>query len=168
LIGSNAELGANGARDTGRALGGLAVLRARLGLGEEPPSQHVHADRNGNRASPGPTAWRQRSCRHLSQWRFRANDGSVPVYFEAAAVITVLVLLGQLLELRARETTSGAIRALLDLSPKLARRVRADGSDEEVTLDEVLVGDTCASVPARRCRLTVWFSMAAARSMNRW
>ncbi len=59
---------------------------------------------------------------------FRANDGSVAVYFEAAAVITVLVLLGQLLELRARETTSGAIRALLDLSPKLARRVRADGA----------------------------------------
>ena len=54
---------------------------------------------------------------------FRAADGSVAVYFEAAAVITVLVLLGQLLELRARETTSGAIRALLDLSPKLARRV---------------------------------------------
>src|SRR3546814_5826824 len=55
---------------------------------------------------------------------FRAADGSVAVYFEAAAVITVLVLLGQVLELRARETTSGAIRALLDLTPKLARRVR--------------------------------------------
>src|SRR3546814_5862079 len=53
---------------------------------------------------------------------FRAADGSVAVYFEAAAVITVLVLLGQVLELRARETTSGAIRALLDLTPKLARR----------------------------------------------
>ncbi|MDZ4067283.1 MAG: heavy metal-binding domain-containing protein, partial [Tabrizicola sp.] len=65
---------------------------------------------------------------------FRAADGSVAVYFEAAAVITVLVLLGQLLELRARETTSGAIRALLDLSPKLARRVAADGSDEEIDL----------------------------------
>jgi Cu+-exporting ATPase len=73
---------------------------------------------------------------------FRTAHGAVPAYFEAAAVITVLVLLGQLLELRARETTSGAIRALLDLSPKRARRVRADGSDEEVTLDEVLVGDT--------------------------
>ena len=66
---------------------------------------------------------------------FRSGHGAVPTYFEAAAVITVLVLLGQLLELRARETTSGAIRALLDLSPKLARRVRADGSDEEVSLN---------------------------------
>jgi Cu+-exporting ATPase len=64
----------------------------------------------------------------------------------------VLVLLGQLLELRARETTSGAIRALLDLSPKLARRVRADGSDEEITLDLVAVGDTLRIRPARRFR----------------
>jgi len=67
--------------------------------------------------------------------------GAVDVYFEAAAVITVLVLLGQVLELRAREHTSGAIRALLDLAPKTARRVRADGTDEEVPLDEVAIGD---------------------------
>ncbi|MFB3819567.1 MAG: heavy metal translocating P-type ATPase [Candidatus Methylomirabilales bacterium] len=72
---------------------------------------------------------------------FRAPDGSVAVYFEAAAVITVLVLLGQVLELRARERTSGAIRALLDLAPKTARRVRPDGQDEEVPLDAVAVGD---------------------------
>ncbi len=63
---------------------------------------------------------------------FRSTDGAVSVYFEAAAVITVLVLLGQVLELRARETTGGAIRALLDLAPKRARRVRADGTDEEI------------------------------------
>jgi Cu+-exporting ATPase len=81
---------------------------------------------------------------------FRAADGSVAVYFEAAAVITVLVLLGQLLELRARETTSGAIRALLDLTPKLARRVRADGSDEEITLDLVLVGDKLRVRPGEK------------------
>ena len=81
---------------------------------------------------------------------FRAMDGSVAVYFEAAAVITVLVLLGQLLELRARETTSGAIRALLDLSPKLARRVRPDGSDEEITLHQVLVGDTLRVRPGEK------------------
>jgi Cu+-exporting ATPase len=67
--------------------------------------------------------------------------GAVSVYFEAAAVITVLVLLGQVLELRARETTSGAIRALLDLAPALARRIRRDGSDEEIPLDAVAVGD---------------------------
>ena len=81
---------------------------------------------------------------------FRTAHGAVPAYFEAAAVITVLVLLGQLLELRARETTSGAIRALLDLTPKLARRVRADGSDEEVSLDEVLVGDTLRVRPGEK------------------
>ena len=66
---------------------------------------------------------------------------SAPVYFEAAAVITVLVLLGQILELRAREQTSGAIRALLNLAPRSARRVRADGSDEDVPLDAVAIGD---------------------------
>jgi heavy metal translocating P-type ATPase len=69
------------------------------------------------------------------------HDGSVAVYFEAAAVITVLVLLGQVLELRAHERTSGAIRALLDLSPKTARRIRADGTDEDVSLDEIAAGD---------------------------
>jgi Cu+-exporting ATPase len=71
----------------------------------------------------------------------RAHDGAVPVYFEAAAVITVLVLLGQVLELRARDQTSGALRALLDLAPKQARRVTADGNDEEVPLEAVRVGD---------------------------
>src|SRR6186713_1930432 len=72
---------------------------------------------------------------------FRDAEGTVAVYFEAAAVITVLVLLGQVLELRAREATSGAIRALLDLAPKTARRIRPDGTEEEVRLDEVHVGD---------------------------
>ncbi|GGJ42160.1 heavy metal translocating P-type ATPase [Neoroseomonas lacus] len=72
---------------------------------------------------------------------FRAADGSVAVYFEAAAVIVVLVLLGQVLELRAREQTGGAIRALLDLAPAQARRLRDDGSDEEVPLAVIVVGD---------------------------
>jgi Cu+-exporting ATPase len=81
---------------------------------------------------------------------FREHDGSVGVYFEAAAVITVLVLLGQVLELRARESTSGAIRALLDLSPKTARRMREDGSDEEITLDLVHVGDQLRVRPGER------------------
>ena len=72
---------------------------------------------------------------------FRDMSGAVPVYFEAAAVITVLVLLGQVLELRAREQTSGAIKALLNLAPKTARRIREDGTDEEVTLDLIQVGD---------------------------
>ncbi len=72
---------------------------------------------------------------------FQEHDGSVAVYFEAAAVITVLVLLGQVLELRAREQTSGAIRALLNLAPATARRIRNNGSDEEIALGHVRVGD---------------------------
>jgi Cu+-exporting ATPase len=70
-----------------------------------------------------------------------ASDGTVPVYYEAAAVITVLVLLGQVLELRAREQTSGAIRALLNLAPKAARRLKQDDADEEIPLDQVQLGD---------------------------
>jgi Cu+-exporting ATPase len=73
---------------------------------------------------------------------FRGAHGGAPsTYFEAASVITVLVLMGQVLELRAREATSGAIRALLDLAPKTARRVKDDGSDEEVSLDQIHAGD---------------------------
>jgi Cu+-exporting ATPase len=72
----------------------------------------------------------------------RGEGGLIPVYFEAAAVITVLVLLGQVLELRARDTTGSAIRALLNLAPKVARRVGPNGSDEEIALEAVQVGDT--------------------------
>ncbi|WP_422802116.1 heavy metal translocating P-type ATPase [Starkeya nomas] len=81
---------------------------------------------------------------------FRAADGSVAVYFEAAAVITVLVLLGQVLELRARERTSGAIKALLDLAPKTALRINADESEEEVPLDQVAVGDRLRVRPGEK------------------
>lgn len=81
---------------------------------------------------------------------FRNMDGSVPVYFEAAAVITALVLLGQVLELRAREQTSGALKALLDLAPKTARRIRSDGSDEEVTLDLIVVDDRLRVRPGEK------------------
>ena len=69
------------------------------------------------------------------------QDGVLAVYYEAAAVITVLVLLGQVLELRAREKTGSAIRALLNLAPKTARRIRSDGSDEDVPLEQVQIGD---------------------------
>jgi P-type Cu+ transporter len=72
---------------------------------------------------------------------FHGMGGTVAVYFEAAAVITVLVLLGQVLELRAREQTGGAIRALLKLAPKTARRLKVDGQDEEVALQLIQVGD---------------------------
>jgi Cu+-exporting ATPase len=81
---------------------------------------------------------------------FRGHDGSVAVYFEAASVITVLVLLGQVLELRARESTSGAIRALLDLAPKTARRIMPDGTEQEVQLDTVQVGDRLRVRPGEK------------------
>ncbi|MDR3496194.1 MAG: heavy metal translocating P-type ATPase [Ancalomicrobiaceae bacterium] len=81
---------------------------------------------------------------------FRAADGTVAIYFEAAAVITVLVLLGQVLELRAREQTGGAIRALLNLAPKTARRVTADGTDEDVGLEAVVVGDRLRVRPGEK------------------
>ncbi|MGZ3402049.1 MAG: copper-translocating P-type ATPase, partial [Phenylobacterium sp.] len=81
---------------------------------------------------------------------FRDHDGGVPVYFEAAAVITTLALLGQVLELRARDRTSGAIRALLRLAPKTARRLTDDGSDEEVTLDLIGAGDRLRVRPGEK------------------
>jgi P-type Cu+ transporter len=80
----------------------------------------------------------------------QGHDGSVPVYFEAAAVITVLVLLGQVLELKARESTGGAIRALLDLAPKTARRVAVDGSESEIPLDEVVIGERLRVRPGEK------------------
>jgi P-type Cu+ transporter len=82
--------------------------------------------------------------------QFRDIHGGVAVYFEAAAVITVLVLLGQVLELRARAATSGAIRALLELAPKTARRLRQDDSDEDVPFDELAVGDRLRVRPGEK------------------
>ncbi len=73
--------------------------------------------------------------------QFRGHDGTVPVYFEASAVIVALVFLGQVLELRAREKTGSAIRALLDLAPKTARRIAADGAEADIPLDDVKAGD---------------------------
>src|SRR4051812_9169412 len=81
---------------------------------------------------------------------FRGHGGAVAVYFEAAAVITVLVLLGQVLELRAREATSGAIKALLQLAPKTARRVDADGSEHEVEIDALHAGDRLRVRPGEK------------------
>jgi P-type Cu+ transporter len=72
---------------------------------------------------------------------FHMHGGMVPVYYEAAGVVVTLVLLGQVLELRARAATGKAIRALLDLAPKTARRIRDDGSEEEVSVGDVMAGD---------------------------
>jgi Cu+-exporting ATPase len=104
----------------------------------------------------------------------RGHGGAVPVYFEAAAIITVLVLLGQMLELRARAATSGAIRALLDLAPRTARRLRDDGGDEEVPLDVIAIGDRLRVRPGEKVpvdgvviegRSTVDESMVTGESM---
>jgi Cu+-exporting ATPase len=81
---------------------------------------------------------------------FRDMHGAVPVYFEAAAIITTLVLLGQVLELRARQRTSGAIRALLNLAPQQAHRMDADGSEQEIALSEVQQGDRLLVRPGER------------------
>lgn len=81
---------------------------------------------------------------------FRGHGGTVPVYFEAAAVITTLVLLGQVLELRARSQTSGAIRKLLGLAPKIARRISKDGSEVDVPIAEIHVGDQLRVRPGEK------------------
>ncbi len=84
---------------------------------------------------------------------FRLNDGALAVYFESAAVITVLVLLGQVLELKAREQTGGSIRALLDLAPKTARRIDKNGNEEDVPLDQIKVGDLLRVRPGEKVPL---------------
>ncbi len=81
---------------------------------------------------------------------FRHMDGNVPVYFEAAAVIVTLVLLGQVLELRARSQTGNAIRELLGLAPKTARRISENGQEQDVPLDQVRVGDRLRVRPGER------------------
>lgn len=81
---------------------------------------------------------------------FRGHGGTVAVYFEAASVITILVLLGQVLELRAREATSGAIKALLQLAPKTARRLDADGNDHEVEIADLAAGDRLRVRPGEK------------------
>lgn len=99
---------------------------------------------------------------------FRDMAGDLAVYFEPASVIVTLVLLGQVLELRARSQTSSALKALLGLAPKTARVLRAEGREEDIPLDTVAVGDTLRVSRARRFPLTVWSSKAPAASMNRW
>ncbi len=99
------------------------------------------------------TAWLYSVIATLAPGMFPAavrSGGVVAVYFEAAAVITALVLLGQMLELRARESTSGAIRALLDLAPKTARRILVDDREEEVPLDRVRVSDRLRLRPGEK------------------
>ena len=97
----------------------------------------------------------------------RKMGGYPDVYFEAAAAITTLVLLGQVMELRARSRTSAAIRALLDLSPHTARLVSADGTEKDIPLEQVRRATSCACVPERRFLLMALLSMATAPSTSR-
>ena len=98
---------------------------------------------------------------------FAAHGARVGVYYEAAAVIVSLTLLGQLLELRARSHTSAAIKSLLGLSPKTARRIRDDGAEEDVPLTQVQVGDMLRVRPGEKVPVTASSRKARARSMNR-
>ena len=87
---------------------------------------------------------------HLFPESLKVHGGMIPLYYEAAAVITTLVLVGQVLELNARNKTGNAIRALLGLAPKTARRLKADGSDEEISIDEIKVGDRLRVRPGEK------------------
>jgi Cu+-exporting ATPase len=87
---------------------------------------------------------------HLLPHEFHGHGGAVAVYFEAAAVITVLVLLGQVLELKARDRTSNAIRALLDLTPKVAHRILPGGYERDMAVDAVSVGDSLRVKPGEK------------------
>ncbi len=152
----------------GGALGRLAVLRARLGVARQPQPQHVHPHRPGRRAWPGSTAssplWLPASSRPASAHRTAASR----VYFEAAAVIVDLVLLGQVLELRARGQTGGAIRALLGLAPKTARRSGTDGTDEDVPLDASRSAIGCGCGPGEKVPVDGVVLEGPAPSTNRW
>jgi Cu+-exporting ATPase len=142
-------VGATDPGDAGGALGRLAVLRAWLAIDRQSQPEHVHADRARRRHRLRLQRDRDARARIVPKL-VRAHGGDVGLYFEAAAAITVLVLLGQVLELRARSQTSTAIRALLELAPKTARRVRPDGSDEDIPLEQVQVGDILRVRPGER------------------
>ena len=123
--------------------------------------QHVHADRARHRRGLALQRRRHGRARPLSACLPRACMARSPVYFEAAAVITVLVLLGQVLELRAREQTGGAIRALLNLAPKTARRIAHGRRAKRMCRSRRSRSATgCACGPARRFPSTAWCSRA--------
>ena len=145
------------ARDSGRAVVRRAILPALLGIARESQPEHVHADRTRHRRRLFLQRHRRRVSADFSSSRCDLENGAIPVYFEAAAVITTLVLLGQVLELRARQQTSGAIRALLDLAPQQAHRIIAlrgrqwsKATEQDVTLDQLVAGDALRVRPGER------------------
>ena len=139
------------AGDARRALGRLAVLRARVGVAGEPQPEHVHARSVWASASPMSTASWRSSCPTIFPDSFRDDGGVVAVYFEAAAVIITLVLLGQVLELGARSETSAAIRALLASRAEdgPTRRRRWHGT-KTCCLDAVAIGDRLRVRPGEK------------------
>ena len=135
---------------TGGAVVWMAVSGALLDVGGKSQSEHVHADRTGS----GLVVSLQRGgvpvAPGLFPAEFRDAHGMVGVYFEPAAAITVLVLLGQVMELKARSRTNMAIRALMDMSPKMARRINPDGSEVDVALEQVHPGDKLRVRPGEK------------------
>ena len=165
------ELGPAGAGDAGGAVGGLAVLRARLALARDAQPQHVHADRAWAPASPGSTASSRRCCPASSPPRSQGTTARSPSTSRRPPSSPCWCCSGQVLELRARESDRrrhpGAAR------PGAEDRARAsrptDGSDEKCRSTQVVVGDRLArAARARRCRSTARSSRAAAPSTNRW
>ena len=141
-------------RDAGRPLGGLAVLRAWLGLDRPSQPEHVQPDRARHGRGLHLQPRRDLDARIFSRriprngWHGRRLLRGLP------AVITVLVLLGQVLELRAREQTGGAIRALLNLAPKTARRLRPQARTKTSRLQRSRWATSCAFGPATACQST--------------
>ncbi len=132
------------------SLGRLAVFRALLDFHQESQREYVHAHWTRSRTSHTSYSVIATLFPQIFPASFRGHGGAPNVYFEPAAAITVLVLLGQVLELKARGRTNAAIRALLDLSPKMARLVSADGSEHDVPLDQVQVGDRLRVRPGEK------------------
>lgn len=131
---------ATGSGDADRAVERGTLLPERLDVGDDRPAQHVHADQHRVGAAFGYSLIAT-IAPNLFPPSFRASDGMVPVYYEPAGVVVTLVLLGQMLELRARAATGRAIRTLLDLAPKTAIRLLPEGAEEEIALSDVVVGD---------------------------
>ena len=130
--------------------GGLPFFERGWASLVQPQAQYVHADRPGDRYGLCLQCRRGACSRRSFPASFRDHHGEVAVYFEPAAVIVTLVLLGQVLELRARRQTGSAIRALLGLAPKTARRLRDDGHEEDVPLDQVVPGDRLRVRPGEK------------------
>ena len=141
--------GPGAARDSGGAVVRMALLRPSLVLARHAQAQHVHPGGDRHRRRLARQHVRAAVSPALLPQAFLV-DGAPPLYFEAAAVIVTLVITGQVLELRARARTGDAIRRLLTLTPAVARRLDSDGTEREVPLDRIMVGDRLRVRPGER------------------